>query len=158
MRSWRALLALCGAYLLVCGGVRLGVATFSAAEVPAVLVFMGNFWLDYVVWALPVPIVARAAVLLAKSLGLGGNRVMTLNVIGILALPRAWQGLAAYEHWERRPAPAEYTQADLAYSGGLGRSGSLEQCGPALSWPRHPCRWSLPVLACPPPQHLPGHV
>lgn len=109
MRTWRALFALCGAYLLIGGGVRLGVATFSAAEVPAVLVFLGNFWLDFVVWAVPVPIVARAVVLVAKSLGLGGKRLMALNVAGVLAFPGTWQAIAVYERWERRPAPAECT-------------------------------------------------
>lgn len=107
MRTWRALFALCGAYLLIGGGVRLGVATFSAAEVPAVLVFLGNFWLDFVVWAVPVPIVARAVVLVAKSLGLRGARLVALNVVGILALPGTWLGLAGYERWDRRPAPLD---------------------------------------------------
>lgn len=109
MRSWRAFLALCGAYLLVGGGVRIGVAAFSASEVPAVLVALGNIWLDFVVWALPIPIVARAAVLVAKSLGLGGKRLIALNVAGILALPGTWYGMAVYERRERRPAPAECT-------------------------------------------------
>lgn len=109
MRSWRAFLALCGAYLLVGGGVRIGVAAFSAAEVPAVLVALGNIWLDFVVWALPIPIVARAVVLLAKSLGLGGKGLVTLNVIGVLALPGTLSGMATRDRWERRPAPIECT-------------------------------------------------
>lgn len=109
MRTWRAFLALCAVYLLVGAGVHVGVATFSAAEVPAVFVFLGNFWLDFVVWALPVPIVARAVVLAAKSLGLGGKGLVALNVIGILALPGTWFGMAALDRRERRPAPIECT-------------------------------------------------
>ena len=70
MRSWRAFLALCAVYLLFGVGVRLGVAAFSAADVPVALVFLGNFWLDFVVWALPIPILARGVVLAAKSRGL----------------------------------------------------------------------------------------
>lgn len=107
MRSWRAFLALCAVYLAIGFGVRYGVATFSAAEVPAVLVMAGNIWLDLFVWAQPVPVIARAVVLTARSLGLGGGRLVALNVVGVLALPGLWLGLAAFERWERRPAPAE---------------------------------------------------
>ncbi len=109
VRSWWAFLALCFAYLMVGVGVRLGVAAFSAAEVPAVLVFLGNFWLDFVVWALPVPVIARAVVLAAKSMGLGGKGLVALNVIGILALPGTWFGKVVLDRWERRPAPIECT-------------------------------------------------
>jgi len=109
VRSWWAFLALCFAYLMVGVGVRLGVAAFSAAEVPAVLVFLGNFWLDFVVWALPVPVIARAIVLAAKSLGFKGKSLLALNIVGILALPGTWLGTAAYERWDHRPAPVECT-------------------------------------------------
>lgn len=90
-------------------GVKAGVALFSAAEVPAVLVMIGNIWLDYLVWAVPIPIIARAVVLAAKSLGLTGKRLLALNIAGILALPGTWLGEAALYRWERRPAPAECT-------------------------------------------------
>ncbi|NJS38854.1 MAG: hypothetical protein HC783_07365 [Rhodobacteraceae bacterium] len=114
MRSWRAFLALCTVYLLVGIGVRLGVATYSAADVPVAMVFLGNFWLDFVVWALPVPILARGVVLAAKSLGLGGKRLIALNVVGILALPGSWFGMAAYDRWDRRPAPVECTATPVS--------------------------------------------
>ncbi|MCA3440752.1 MAG: hypothetical protein INF50_10540 [Rhodobacter sp.] len=68
MPSWRAFLILCTIYLLTGLGVRYGVATYTAAEVPAILVAAGNFWLDYVVEALPFTIIARAVALAAKSL------------------------------------------------------------------------------------------
>lgn len=97
-------------------GVRFGVAAFSAAEVPAVLVFLGNFWLDFVVWALPVPVIARAVVLAAKSLGFKGKSLLALNVVGILALPGTWLGTAAYERWDRRPAPMECTSKPILLS------------------------------------------
>lgn len=113
MRSWRTFLALCAGYLLVGIGVRLGVANFSAPDVPAVLVMIGNFWLDLVVWVLPVPVVARAVVLAAKSLGLRGSGLIALNVAGILALPGTWAGIAAYQKWDRRPAPLECTGKPL---------------------------------------------
>lgn len=109
MRGWPSFLGLCAVYLGIVTGVGWGVATFTAAEVPAFLVFLGNFWLDFVVWALPVPILARAVVLSAKSLGLGGKGLVLLNVVGILALPGTWFGKAAFDRWERRPAPAECT-------------------------------------------------
>jgi hypothetical protein len=114
MRSWRAFLALCAVYLLFGVGVHMGVAAFRAAEVPAVLVILGNFWLDFVVRALPVSIIARAVVLAAKSLGLGGKGQLALNVAGILALPGIWLGLAAHDRWERRPAPVECTARPVA--------------------------------------------
>jgi hypothetical protein len=105
MRTWPQFLLLCAAYLLMGIGVRLGVANFSADEVPSVLVMLGNFWLDLVVWVVPVPIIARAVVLAAKSLGLRGASLVALNIIGILALPGTWLALAGYERWDRRPAP-----------------------------------------------------
>lgn len=114
MRSWRALLALCTIYLLIGLGVRYGVATYTAAEVPAILVAIGDFWLDFVVWALPVPIIARAVVLAAKSLGLSGRRLLAMNIVGILALPGIWLGIAAYERWERRPASADCTAKPIS--------------------------------------------
>ena len=114
MRSWRAFLALCTVYLLIGAGVQYGVATYPAAEVPAILVAIGDFWLEFVVWALPVPIIARAVVLTAKSLGLSGRRLLAVNVIGILALPGIWLGIAAYERWERRPASASCTAKPIS--------------------------------------------
>jgi hypothetical protein len=114
MRSWRAFLALCAFYLVFGVGVRLGVAAFDAVDVPAALVFLGNFWLDFIVWALPVPVMARAVVLGAKSLGLGGKRLIALNIVGILALPGTWYGAAAYDRWERRPAPVECTETPIS--------------------------------------------
>jgi hypothetical protein len=107
MRTWPQFLLLCAAYLLMGIGVRLGVANFSADEVPSVLVMLGNFWLDLVVWIVPVPIIARAVVLATKSLGVRGARLAALNIVGILALPGTWLGLAGYERWDRRPAPTE---------------------------------------------------
>lgn len=114
MRSWRAFLALCTVYLLIGAGVQYGVATYTAAEVPTILVAIGDFWLDFVVWVLPIPIIARAVVLAAKSLGLSGRRLLAVNVIGILALPGIWLGIAAYERWERRPASASCTAKPIS--------------------------------------------
>lgn len=42
MRSWRALITLSFVYLIVEIGVRLGVANYSAADVPRLLVSVGN--------------------------------------------------------------------------------------------------------------------
>jgi hypothetical protein len=109
MRTWRQFILLCAAYLLMGIGVRLGVANFSAAEVPSALVMIGNFWIDLVVWVVPVPIIARAVVLATKSLGVRGAQLAALNVVGILALPGTWLALAGYERWDRRPAPTECT-------------------------------------------------
>lgn len=124
MRNWRSFLALCAAYLLMGIGVRLGVANFTATDVPGVLVMIGNFWIDLVVWALPIPIIARAVVLAAKSLGLSGARLIALNVVGFLALPGTWVGIAAYERWDRRPAPAECIDNPIALKLG-GIDGSI---------------------------------
>lgn len=107
MPNWRAFLSLCAAYLLIGFGVRFGVATYSSAEVPAVLVMIGNIWLDYLVWAVPVPVIARAVVLSARSLGLSGKRLVALNVVGVLALPGLWLGEIGLDRWERRSAPAD---------------------------------------------------
>ncbi len=116
MRTWRHFLVLCAAYLLMGFGVRLGVANFSAAEVPSALVMIGNFWLDLEVWVLPVPIIARAVVLAAKSLGLRGAHLVALNVVGFLALPGFWLGQVALNQWERRPAPAQCTERPISLS------------------------------------------
>lgn len=109
MRSWRTYLALCAVYLLIGLGVQYGVDNYTAAEVPTILVAIGDIWLDFVVQFLPVPIIARAVVLTAKSLGLSGRRLLAMNIIGILAWPGLWLGNIAYDRWERRPAPTACT-------------------------------------------------
>lgn len=109
MPSWRAFLALCTVYLLIGLGVRYGVATYTAAQVPAILVAIGNFWIDLVVQVLPIPIIARAIVLAAKSLGLGGRRLLALNVMAMLALPATALAIDQYWRWERRPASEDCT-------------------------------------------------
>lgn len=113
MRSWRALFSLCIVYLAIEAGVRVGVATFSAADVPRFLVLAGNTWIDLLVKALPVTIVARAIVLAAKSLGLSAKRLVAANVVGILALPTVIFALPVYNQWERRPAPLQCTERQI---------------------------------------------
>ncbi|WP_171181961.1 hypothetical protein [Ruegeria sp. HKCCD8929] len=119
MRSWRAFIALCIVYLMIDTGVRLGVATYSADDVPRFLVLAGNTWIDFLVEVLPATVIARALVLTAKSLGLSGRRLLAANIIGILALPGGIAGIAAHERWERRPAPLQCTskQIPLVLSG-----------------------------------------
>lgn len=114
MRSWRTYLALCAVYLLIGLGVQYGVENYTAAEVPTILVALGDIWLDFVVRVLPVPVIARAVTLTAKSLGLSGRRLLAMNVIGILALPGIWLGNMAYERWERRPAPVACTSKPVS--------------------------------------------
>ncbi|QYZ71481.1 hypothetical protein [Neotabrizicola shimadae] len=109
MPGWRALLGLCVALGLFHLGVRLGVAGWTAAEVPAPLVATGNFWLDLCVWALPVTILARAAGLAAKSWGVKGRWLGAVTLAGLLALPAFWAGQGAMTLWSRRPAPAACT-------------------------------------------------
>jgi hypothetical protein len=109
MRNWGAFIALCFAYFVIDLGVRFGVATYSAADVPRTLVLAGNAWTDVIVKVLPVTVIARAAVLIARSLGLNGRYLMAANIVGILALPIGLAGIVAFERWERRPASLHCT-------------------------------------------------
>ena len=113
MRSWRAFFTLCIVYIIIEICVRFGVATFAAADVPRFLVLAGNTWIDVLVKALPVTVIARAVVLAAKSLGLNGRKLIAANIIGMLALPGGFAGIAAYERWDRRPAPAHCTNRPI---------------------------------------------
>lgn len=119
MRSWGAFMILCLVYLTLEITVRFGVANYSAADVPRILVLAGNTWIDYLVNAVAVTVSARAIVLAAKSFGLKGRGLIAANVIGILALPGGIAGIAAYERWQRRPAPLQCTgkQIPLVLSG-----------------------------------------
>lgn len=114
MRSWRAFLALCAVYLLFGLGVQYGVATYTAAEVPYLLVGIGNFWIDAIVALLPFTVIARAMLLAAKSLGASGRRLLALNILGILVLPGYFVAKVAYEKWERRPPSAACTARPIS--------------------------------------------
>ena len=116
MGNWCAFTALCASYLLVGFGVRYGVATYTAAEVPAILVLIGDIWIDFVVRVLPITVGARAVVLAAKSLGFSGRRLLVANVIGILALPGTAIGLDLHQRWEKRPASSACTDRPILLS------------------------------------------
>lgn len=113
MRSWRAFLTLCLAYVTIGISVQLGITIYSAADIPRFLVLAGNTWIDYVVKILPVTVIARAVVLTLKSQGVSGRHLIVANILGILALPVGIAGIVANEKWQRRSAPLECTSKSI---------------------------------------------
>jgi hypothetical protein len=112
-RSWWSLAALAAIFLCVGLGVQWGVARFDAADVPWVLVEAGNIWLDAIQWAVPYTVAFRAVGLVVKSLGVGGRRLLVVNILCVLAAPALWLAPGAWRAWDYRAAPAICLQHPL---------------------------------------------
>jgi hypothetical protein len=112
-RTWKSLAALAAMFLCVGLGVQWGVARFDAADVPWVMVEAGNIWLDVIQWAVSYTIAFRAVGLVVKSLGVGGRRLLVVNVLCVLAAPALWLAPGAWHAWDHRAAPAICLQHPL---------------------------------------------
>lgn len=114
MPGWRSLLTLCLACLLVELGVRVGTARFSAADVPGILVQVGNSWIEILRYVILIHLCARATVLTLRSLGMSGRLLFLAKVLSILSLPIFMVGAYLLERFDRRPAPTRCTAQPIA--------------------------------------------
>ena len=106
VRRWKSFGLMCAGFLAVGLGVRWGVASYAAADVPSVLVEIGNIWLDWITPALPYSVLFRAISLASKSFGLGGKRLLAMQLTCIAAVPGVLAGPGLWHAWDRRAAPA----------------------------------------------------